>query len=356
MPSKDVLPGDISEARFQEVQQQLSQVLGVEPSFNQVLMEVGRAALQRQNYSEALNAFDAIPADDRSYGLSAMVLKGELLVKLNRATEAEAALRKAWEAHTTGVVNEDVLSASRWLTYLLSVELRFVERQQHLEELHAIAAHSIDDSKQLCFPHLLIWRSAVGRKKLREFLDQDPTNQILQLAYARYLTAEGDTDSAMLILHAILEREPTNRDCVAGIAECYFENGDNKSLEDLFRKFPDKPDDPWLLTEMRGLAAADSGDYEKAVALLRRVLEIFPAKPECHMKIYQALRQSDDLSETREFEKKATILAEMRVAMPKLRPANQAAIQKFVSQCYEAGFEDAGAIFAQHLADKSNLQ
>lgn len=155
-------------------------------------MVLAERSVKDKQFETAVQCYQQVPTTTARLGMLAGLEEGKLLVELNMADEAESALRQFIDAALVAAEldPQQVLDAFKWLTYILSVEIRQEERCEILKEQHLIGLADPLDSKQLFFPNLLILNSPAGRKKITLFLEKSPNNLRLQIAGARYRTLE----------------------------------------------------------------------------------------------------------------------------------------------------------------------
>jgi len=196
-----------------------------------------------------------------------------------------------------------------------------------------------------------LWHTATGRRRLTEFLDQDPQDPNLRLAEGRYLTAEGRLDEALTMLERLANERPGDEPCAAALLECLYEQNDWEALAPIARSLPeDRPDEPWLLTRMRGEFDLHEESWESAVRHFERVRDADPANPWCHVglaRAYGALRRPEDRAEEQQ---RSLILSRIRVSLVTVKEDDWKASLELASRCEEAGLADAAETFRGHAA------
>lgn len=346
MPSA-LRPADLVQARkmFQSLYP------GTAPDRLDLLSVAGELALAENEYARAVACFQEIPTSHLRYGLAARLLEGTVRIDLHQAAAAEASLREyliAVRKQEQFKIN-DVIGAYKWLNYLLSVELRLDERAEFLGELHRIGLADILDSKQLFFPNLLILNSPAGRKRIEEFLQQDPENLRLRIAKVRYQTLAGEFEQAIAQGEQLLRQEPTNREVLGVLLEALFEG----AAEDRFREIatqlpPPAADDPSLLTRFRGEYALMEGKFEDAITRFQEVLARDPAHAPVQMSLATALQQAGRRDEHAQALKRASILAEIRVNLNNVQNDAVAATEDLVEKCQGIDYPLAASVFQSH--------
>lgn len=324
---------------------------GTAPDRLDLLSVAGELALAENEYARAVACFQEIPTSHPRYGLAARLLEGTVRIDLHQAAAAEASLREyliAVRKQEQFKIN-DVIGAYKWLNYLLSVELRLDERAESLGALHRIGLADILDSKQLFFPNLLILNSPAGRKRIEEFLQQDPENLRLRIAKVRYQTLAGEFDLAIAQGEQLLRQEPTNRELLAVVLEALFEGAAEDRFRTLAAELPaPAADDPSLLTRFRGEYALLEGKFDEAIARFQEVLARDPAHAPVQMSLATALQQAGRRDEHAQALKRASILAEIRVNLNNVQNDAVAATEDLVKKCEEIDYSLAATVFQSH--------
>ena len=345
------LPPGISAEEYDRAARKYRELYGQKPGRLDALSLAGELAVADGRLAAAAACFAAIPNDDRRYGASARLQAGQVLLKLNRAREAESSFREflSLAARRPAGTGENVAAARRFLSYVLSVELRFEERKSLLADLHADRQAGVFDSKQFFFPHLLLWHSSTGRRRLPDWLKADPSDPLLREAEGRYLTADGRLDEARAWLEELHREFPERLTCAAALLECLFERDDWDGFAALARSLPEyAAGQPWLLTRMRGEWALHDNDWEEAVRHFERVLADDPANPSCHMglaRAYAALDRPDDRDREQRY---SLVLSRIRVHLVNVEEDRPDALLELAAQCDEIGFQEAAEAFRRY--------
>jgi tetratricopeptide (TPR) repeat protein len=345
------LPDGVSDEEYHDAERKFEKGYRRTADHYDILSLLGEKAVGDGRLSTSLACFREIPSEHSLYGLSARLQEAQILSRLNRAREAEAGFRE-YLARTHGQPappREHLLTAYKRLTYLLSVELRFEERKAVLLEQHAAGLADVFDSKQLYFPHLLIWHSQTGRKPLGKFLEQDPQNRQLRTASGRYQTYEGLLKEARSSFEEVLREEPTDAQATAGLLECYFEGSDWAAFAKVVGSLGEpRENEPWLLTRMRGEFALHERRWEDAVSSFERLLKVDPANPWSHMGLARAYGELGR-AEAREAEQgRSLVIARMRVALANVTERDPEESRKLASDCEQIGFPEAAETFREH--------
>lgn len=345
------LPEGVSRDDYDAAARKFREVYGRSPGRLDVLSLAGELAVGDGRLETAAACFSEIPDADRRYGPSARLQGGQVLLKLNRAAEAEANFREflSLASHRPSLAREHVAGARRLLSYVLSVEIRLEERRPVLAEMHADGQADVFHSKQLYFPHLLIWHSTTGRRRLPDWLDEDPANPRLREAEGRYLTAEGRLDEARAWLDDLHSEVPESLTCAAALLECLFESNDWENFSGLARSLPDyTPGQPWLLTRMRGELALHTKDWPAAVRHFESLLADDPANPWCQMGLARAYAALDRPGDRDRAQRRALVLSRIRVHLLNVEDDDPGPLLVLAGLCDEIGFEAAAETFRRH--------
>lgn len=348
---KEPLPAGVSSVDYAQARQRFQQLHRRRPSRTETLALLGGLAERDGRLEVAVACLRAIPSDDAMAGVAARLQEGQLLVRLNRAEEAERSLREFLNAAARDPLTprDDLRSAWKWLNYLLSVELRLEERKALLAEVHASGLADVYDSKQYYFPHLLIWHSTTGRRRLREFLDHDPDNPRLNAASGRYLTAEGQLEEAQALLEAFHDRQPRDVQIAAALLECYFETNSWSEFATVAESLPPfEPSEPWLLTRMRGEFAVHREAWDEAARYFQAVLHSDPANPWSQMGLARAEGELGRHDAHEEMLHRSLILSEIRVGIVKVTETDPEASRQLAAQCDQIGYHAAAETFRRH--------
>ena len=345
------LPAGISESEYRRAQSQFVEQNQREPERADIFALLGNQALAEQRFETALVSYHAIPTSHPTYGASTRLMEGQVLLKLHRASEAEQCLREFFsvveQGNTTSV--QDIITAYKSLAYLHSVQLRLEDRKPVLLAAHAGGLADILDSKQLYFPHLLLWHTANGRGRLEEFLEETPSDFQLQLANARYQTMQGELDSALPNLERLLAEHPDSREALAAILVCYYERNDWDSFSTLVDRFPEfDENEPWSLMHMRAEWAFHNEQWEDAQRYYEALLQADPAHPAAHMGMARVWKELGQEDKQREELNDAAVLAKLRVNMVNVDGQNAETAAEVAKACREIGYAEAAVAFDRH--------
>ncbi len=323
-----------------------------------LLMAADLAAADRK-LDVALACYRAIPTDAPDIGLAARLQEGLLLIEHNMAAQAEGALQAYLETArvATRVNPQDVVNAFKWLTFILSVEIRLEERKPLLAELHMIQLADPLDSKQLYFPQLLILNSPAGRTRIEAFLKNDPQNVRLRLAQARYKTFEGKFETAIELLEQLHKEYAADKGIAAALLEAYFENSQTEKMPAILDSLPAYDEkEPWLLTRMRGEVAYLAKDYAAAEKHFKSALQQDATYAPCQIGLSRIYAALGDQAAQQDALKRSALMADIRVNLTKVQPDAAAAAAELAEKCKELGMQAAAETFAMHAQNIARSQ
>ena len=343
------LPEGLSEDDYRAAQRRFLDLVGVMPERSDALLIAGELAVSENRWTQALACFQAVPTEAARSGRSARLQEAQVLIRLNRAADAERAFQIYFAMPQQRPNRETLAGAYKWLNFVLSAELRFEDRQKLLREVHKLGLADVLDSKQLHFPNLLIWNSSLGRKRCSDFVGVDPQNLDLLVAQGRYLTAEGRLDEARPKFEQLLQRHPGNVKVLAGSMELDFERNDWPALLAREKTLPIfDPGEPWLLTRMRGELALHQQNWQSAVEHFQQVVRADPANPWSQVGLARAFGELGRTQEQAEARQRSGLLAKIRVGLVKVNDRDAEAAIDLADQCSEAGLTEAAEAFRDH--------
>lgn len=323
------------------------------PSDVEIIIAAGGIAVAAEDYEKASRYFDQVKTEVPRFGMTARLEQGVALLKLNFATPAEQNLRKFLEV-ARSTENPDptqVLDGFKWLTYLLSVQIRQEERKLLLEEQHAIDLADPLDSKQLYFPNLLILNSPAGRTRLAKLIENEPTNLSLLVASARYQTLAGEFDAAIESLEKLRRTRLEDLIIAAALAEAFVESDRLEDAGILIDSIPSYHSmEPWLLTRMRGELALHREKWNDALKYFGTVLEVDPANAPAQMGKAMAYEKLGDKDNQEEALRRSGVLAKIRVNLGSVQSDAEAACLDLATQCRAVDMEAAAKVFERHAA------
>ncbi len=343
---------EISNQQFAEACDWIRQNFPNQPiTRDAVLMVLAERAVRDNKLETAVKCYQQVPTETPKLGMLARLEQGKLMVELNMADEAESALRQFIDAARVAAEldPQQVLDAFKWLTYILSVEIRQEDRNEVLKEQHFIGLADPLDSKQLFFPNLLILNSPAGKKKIAGFLEKSPDNLRLQIANSRYRTLEGSYELAIVTLTELRDKNPKDLSIAAVLAEAYFESADSSALSKLLDSLPEATaTEPWLLRRMRGEHALESKQWSQAIEHFEAVLQKDPANAPAQMGCAKAWAALGNEEKRQQALTRSGIIAEIRVNLSNVQSDAQAACIDLASKCKLLGMVEAAAVFERH--------
>jgi tetratricopeptide (TPR) repeat protein len=345
------IPEGVSEAEYQQAETLLEKRFHRLPEHYDVLSALGEKALSEERRDVALACFQAIPTPFLSQGLAARLHCGEIFVDQNLTRAAQAEFRDflKYAPRNRPASRENLQEGYKWLTYLLSVELRLEERQVLLQEMHAAGLANLFDSKQLYFPHLLLWATDTGRTPLTKFLANDPQDFQLRTAFGRYETYEGHRDKARGMLEECYRENPQDLSVIAALLECCFEFDDWQEFSRIASAMPAySENEPWLLKRMRGEQALHDGQWEEAIRNFQRTLKSDPTNPWSQMGLARAYGELGREADREAALHRSVLLSQIRVSLSKVTENDPAACRELVSTCEQIDYPEAAEAFRKH--------
>ena len=347
----NALPVGVTNEEYHRAEQLFLQQFGRRANDADVFAVLGERAVLEQRPEKALACFRRIPTDHPQQGLSARLQEAQILARMHRAIDAERLLKEylTQADRDSDIPSQHRVTAYSWLTYLLSIELRFEERQEVLKELHRLGLADVYDSKQFHFPHQLLWHSEKGRGPLSKFLEHAPQNPQLLLAQGRYWTLEGRLDDAEILLSRLHQEQPHDLSRVAALLECYHEGNRRESFDDLVDSLPDwQTGEPWLLMRMRGEDALQKHHWDSAVTAFQRLLEVDPANPWAHMGLAKAYDELGREAKRDKMRQRSLRLAHIRANMGRVNEKSPQASNELANSAAEIGLDAAAKTFRGH--------
>ena len=348
----------LSEEDASEAVAWLKERHGIEaPGSDEVLLAAGGLAIASEDYEKGVRYFDQIKTEIPRLGMTARLEQGVAQLKLNLATPAELNLRKFLEAARVADDPDptQVLDGFKWLTFLLSVQIRQEERKALLEEQHVIDLADPLDSKQLYFPNLLILNSPAGRTRLAKLLENEPENAALLIASARYQTWAGEFDEAIKSLKQLWQTRANDLAVAAALAEALVESDRLSEAGELIDSIPVyDSNEPWLLTRMRGEVATHREQWPEAIQFYSAVLAVDPANAPAQMGLAVAYEKIGEKEKHQQALQRSSVLAKIRVNLGSVQTDAEAACLDLATQCRAAGMNEAADRFEKHATRIKN--
>jgi tetratricopeptide (TPR) repeat protein len=347
----DPLPADLPRDQYQLGERRYRELYGRAPGQCDVYSLLGEMAVSSGQLPRALTCFAAIPSSNAQYGPSARFQQAQVLERLHRAVEAEQCFREfvALAEADPGPAGERLTMAYQWLVFMLSVQIRLEDRKPLLAKMHESQRAGVWESKLYFFPHLLILNSADGSGRLALYREQDEQNVALNVAHGRYLTMQGDLDRALPFLEALHRQHADDIRCAAALLELNFERDDWARIAAVAAALPaDAPQEPWLLTRMRGELALHDERWEDAVRQFTRLLEHDPTNPWCHTGLARAYEKLGRSQDRDEMLRRSLVLSRIRVDLFNVTEEDAGANRALATACEEIGLAAAANVFRAH--------
>ncbi|MEQ9410760.1 MAG: hypothetical protein RIK87_23820 [Fuerstiella sp.] len=349
--ARPALPDGLSPEEYAVAAAVVSGTTGQTPDHFDALMVAAEQADGRGDLETAVAAFSGVPDQHLRHGAVARLREGELLVRLNQAIRAEDRFRRFLKLaeNNLKVSARDISVAEKWLSFLLSVELRLDERRLILQAAHRAGRIDLADSKQYFFPRLLIWKSSTGRTRLNDFLETDPHSLILNVADGRYLTGEGRLSEARELLAALRHQFPNDLNCAVAFLECCFEQNDWASVTQTLQTMPPyRLHEPHVITWIRGEAALHDEHWEDAVRHFEAALQSDASNPAVHMGLAKALGKLGQTQQQQVVRDRSLLLSRIRVEMARVRDTAPDEVRTLADRCRQLEMDEAATVFQWH--------
>jgi predicted Zn-dependent protease len=329
------IPSSVTSEDVQRAQQDFRRLEQREPDAAELLLMLAENVARRGRVAVAVECVERIPVLDERSGLRSRLLLAQYCLRLNEADRAERAVRELLLAAGrggagagAGEVADQVRTARELLVFLLSLQFRFEERQAVLRELRLGGLLEPLLTKQLYFPSLVAWRTPQQNERLQRFLRESPEDGRLVAAHGRYLLGSGAVEEARRLLDTAVGLSPGDVGVLSAALECRFEEQDLAGFRDLLDVCPGYAEgEPWLLTQMRGEAAALQGDWSGSARYFELLLSADDTNPlYCQglARAYGGLGQQD---QRLKLQQRALQLAELRLTLGEAELKNPGALR-----------------------------
>jgi predicted Zn-dependent protease len=329
------IPSSVTSEDVQRAQQDFRRLEQREPDAAELLLMLAENVARRGRVAVAVECVERIPVLDERSGLRSRLLLAQYCLRLNEADRAERAVRELLLAAGrggagagVGAVADQVRTARELLVFLLSLQFRFEERQAVLRELRLGGLLEPLLTKQLYFPSLVAWRTPQQNERLQRFLRESPEDGRLVAAHGRYLLGAGAVEEARRLLDTAVGLSPGDVGVLSAALECRFEEQDLAGFRDLLDVCPGYAEgEPWLLTQMRGEAAALQGDWSGSARYFELLLSADDTNPlYCQglARAYGGLGQQD---QRLKLQQRALQLAELRLTLGEAELKNPGALR-----------------------------
>lgn len=371
-PQSPDLPHGISLQQFRRAETRLTASLRRSPEPAEVWMRLGMDAATSEVLLDDVQLLAAAAcfrriADSHVLAPSARLQEGHLWLKHQVAAEAEQSYRDVLAIAESADVEPAISATARsFLIYILSVEIRLEERSLILRDAGDRArpwtsgdplALSLNECKQLYFPHMLGLNSEKGRRQLGKFLETDPDNPNLLAAQGRYLTLNGQLDQARHYLEAVIKKHPIP-ECRAALLDCCYQQDDWSRIEELLPNTVAEQE-LWLVTRLRGQRALRNKEWKEAEAFFRQLLSEESSDQESHIGLAAALKGQQRDRDRQDVLRASAVLARIRVEMVRVRDNTPEEAKALAGLCRLAGLSEAASDFGWHarrMADQAEGQ
>jgi thioredoxin-like negative regulator of GroEL len=299
------LPDGVTIHDYQQVTQNLRRSGWRTPGRAEVYFSLGKEFAERQKWETAATLFASVPALQSRHGREARFLQAQSVLQLDRLRESEQLFREYLaDTPTAGqsrwpfpAGNDDRLQALHYLSYLLSVELRFDERRKLLSELVRQRDADLFDTLACHFQSLMEWNNTHSVARLERACAIAPDDWQLQSVLAQYRVAQGQLDQAWQLLLKCREQMPNDLDIAAACLTCLEERSDLNGYMQLTAQIPPLSEgDPVNLLRHRGQSALRQQHPSEAVTCFQKGLQMDPANVRCRVGLAEAwgaLKQPD---------------------------------------------------------------
>jgi len=212
--------------------------------------------------------------------------------------------------------------------FLLSLQFRFEEREIELRELRKGGLLEPLLTKQLYFPSLLAWKTPQQNERLQQFLRESPDDSRLVAAHVRYLLGAGSGIEARRLIDAAVALSPGDAAALAAALECRFEAQDVAGFRALLAACSEYvAGEPWLMTQMRGEAAALAGDWSESARCFDVLVAADATNPLYCQGLARAYGQLGRGAERLCLQQRALQLAELRLTLGEAELKNPGALR-----------------------------
>jgi len=329
------IPSSVTSEDVQRAQQDFRRLEQREPDAAELLLMLAENVARRGRVAVAVECVERIPVLDERSGLRSRLLLAQYCLRLNEAYRAERAVRELLLAAGrggagagAGAVADQVRMARELLVFLLSLQFRFEERQAVLRELRLGGLLEPLLTKQLYFPSLVAWRTPQQNERLQRFLRESPEDGRLVAAHGRYLLGSGAVEEARRLLDTAVGLSPGDVGVLSAALECRFEEQDLAGFRDLLDVCPGYAEgEPWLLTQMRGEAAALQGDWSGSARYFELLLSADDTNPLYCQGLARAYGGLDQQDQRLKLQQRALQLAELRLTLGEAELKNPGALR-----------------------------
>lgn len=342
------LPTGVSRQEYNEAAADFRDMFGRNGDHSDVLMTLAGIAAKKKDSAAAIACYQQIPAEHIRYGPSARYEEALLFAHTDQVQRAEDSFNRFLKLRERGIRLPDrqVAHSRHWLSLILGVQLRHEDRRIVLHGLMEDHQADVHDVKQYYFESLLIWHSAFGSGRIRDFLKLDPSNRHLRNADARYLIGEGRLKEAHERLTKLHLEDPQDLRTQSYFLECAYEMNQWAAFSVIYADVPHfQESEPWLLTQMRAEWALHQNDWIEAEELFQYLLLIDPANAVCHMGLASAFAGQGKTAEREAVLQRSLLIAKVRASLAAVTNEDAKAARSIADLSRQLGMEDAAAIF-----------
>lgn len=294
--------------------------------------------LHGQDQTEAaLRCLMQIPLELERLGVDAALQRGRLLYAENRVRDAEEAIRTAMSVcPSENKAARDL--ATRMLSVILAIELRFEERKSLLAE--AAERNELPPAllTQYCFGPLIPWKTAAQAKRIKELLERDSGDPALWIAHARHLQSTGQAVAAVQVLKQIREQLPNSKPALAALLEVHHGQADVAAMIELLNQADEfSAAEPWLLTQMRAEVCLATEQWQEALPLLTHLNLEQPGDPTVVHALMRVAAETGDQDRRQRYQRQILALSELRMIVASANPGEMEALTALSTAARKAG-------------------
>ena len=351
------LPPGVSRQDFEKAAADFKQDFDRDGDHFDVLMTLAEMAAKKKDSVTAIACYQQIPTTHARHGPSARYGEAQLFAETDQVQRAEDSFNEFLKLLEQGMQLPDrqVAHSRHWLSLIYGVELRPEDRQIVLHGLMEDHQADINDVKQYYFESLLIWQTAFGSERVRDFLKKDADNRNLRIAAARYDIGEGRLKEARERLATLRSEDPKDLRTLAVLLESCYEMNDWSGFANEFSTAPEfDKDEPRLLTQLRGEWALHQNDWLKAEEYFQYMLKIDPPNAVCLMGLARAYAGQGKPKEREAVLQRSLLVAKLRVDLAAISHDNPKGARSVANSARQLGMDDAAAIlefFAARMPD-----
>lgn len=340
--SRPDLPTGITAAEYSKAEQELRLELGRSLTAEAVLLKLGEQNAENGKWETAFNCLTRIPSADRSVGVMARYLEGQVQLQLERFGAAEDCFREFLQLYErrTGIELEYKVRSLRYLSSLLGTELRFEERQQILAKLIELGAANHFEVLAYHFPTSMAWFNPTEVQRVERALQTEPDNLNLRVALGRFRTGAGRFDEAQKILSECVVNQPTHLPSCAAYLECLIATQQWSIAKQFITSLPlPAASDPWLLLKMRSEVFQYNDELDSAAACLQLLLDQCPTQSDALLGIANVTQKLGQAERSQAARARAGVVARIqtRVAWAVQDADNPEALVAIITLCRDTG-------------------